>query len=60
MIFQSRRESEVKLSRVVDDKFTALRGELSKESRIRAENISLISNTLEVCFGFIRFLNRIG
>ena len=52
---QSRRESENKLSRLIDDKFGVLRSELAKESRIRAENISLINNTLEVLFFQILF-----
>ncbi len=45
---QARRESESKISRLIEDKFSVLRSDLSKESRIRAENINLINSGLEV------------
>lgn len=45
---QARRDSENKIARIVEDKFGTLRSELARESRIRAENISLINTTLEV------------
>ena len=32
---------------MIDEKFGSLRSELTKESRIRAEGISMINNTLE-------------
>jgi DNA repair exonuclease SbcCD ATPase subunit len=43
----TRKESDSRLIRLVDERFNSLRTELVRESKLRAENIDLVNNTLE-------------
>jgi len=43
----ARKESDSRLIRLVDERFNGLRTELVRESKLRAENIDLVNNTLE-------------
>jgi len=43
----SRKDSDNRLVRIIDERFNSLRAEVIRESKLRAENIELINNTLE-------------
>ena len=53
-----RKEIERRFSVLIDDKFNALKIEISKESRNRYECIENLKTYLEVCLSIYKFLER--
>ena len=53
-----RKEIERRFSVLIDDKFNALKIEISKESRNRYECIENLKTYLEVCLFIYKFLER--